>query len=77
MADWNKVVREGLSLVDLSPAEQKEIIAELAGHLDDLYEQCRRQGTERIPGGPRTRDEIRNRHVSLEPFSGPSTRREI
>lgn len=60
MADWNKVVRERLSLVDLSPAEQKEIIAELAGHLDDLYEQCRRQGMSESQAVRRTSDEISN-----------------
>ena len=31
MPDWNKVVRERLSLVDLTPAEQKEIIAAANG----------------------------------------------
>ncbi len=60
MADWNKVVRESLSLVDLTPAAQKEIIAELAGHLDDLYEQCRRQGMSESQAVRRTTDEISN-----------------
>jgi hypothetical protein len=60
MADWNKVVRERLSLVDLTPAEQKEIIAELAGHLDDLYQQCRRQGMSESQAVRRTNDEISN-----------------
>jgi hypothetical protein len=60
MADWNKVVRERLGLVDLTPAEQKEIIAELAGHLDDLYEQSRRQGMSESQAVRRTTDEISN-----------------
>ncbi len=60
MADWNKVVRERLSLVDLTPDEQKEIIAELAGHLEDLYEQCRRQGMSESQAVRRTTDEISN-----------------
>jgi hypothetical protein len=60
MPDWNQVVREGLSLVDLTPAEQKEIIAELASHLDDLYEQCRTQGMSESQAVTRTRNEIRN-----------------
>ena len=71
------MVREGLSLVDLSPAEQKEIIAELANHLDDLYEQYRTQGLSESQAVTRTRNEIRNWAVSLEPFSVPSTRRKI
>ena len=60
MPDWNKVVRERLSLVDLTPAEQKEIIAELASHLDDLYEQCRGQGMSESQAVQRTGNEIRN-----------------
>jgi hypothetical protein len=60
MADWNRMVRERLSLVDLTPAEQKEIIAELAGHLEDLYEQCRRQGMSESQAVGRTTYEISN-----------------
>jgi hypothetical protein len=60
MPDWNQMVREGLSLVDLSPAEQKEIIAELASPLDDLYEQYRTQGLSESRAVTRTRNEIRN-----------------
>jgi len=60
MPDWNQVVREGLSLGDLTPAEQKEIIAELASHLDDLYQQCRSQGLSESQAVTRTRNEIRN-----------------
>ena len=60
MADWNKVVREGLSLVDLTPAEQKEVIAELAGHLEDLYEQCLRQGMRESEAVRLTTEEISN-----------------
>jgi hypothetical protein len=61
MPDWNQVVRERLSQADLTPAEQKEIIAELASHLDDLYEQCRRQGMSESQAVERTGNEIRNR----------------
>jgi hypothetical protein len=60
ISDWNQVVREGLSLVDLSDAEQKEIIAELASHLDDLYEHYRTQGLSESQAVTRTRNEIRN-----------------
>jgi hypothetical protein len=60
MADWNRMVRERLRLVDLTPAEQQEIIAELAGHLEDLYEQYRRQGMSESQAVGRTTDEISN-----------------
>lgn len=44
MPDWNTLVRERLNLVELSQAQQDEVTAELASHLDDLFEQYRSQG---------------------------------
>ena len=44
MPDWNALVRKRLHLADLSPEQQKETIAELAGHLDDLYAEYCAQG---------------------------------
>jgi hypothetical protein len=44
MPDWNALVRERLNLTELSPAQQDEITAELASHLDELCEKYRKQG---------------------------------
>ena len=44
MPDWNALVRQQLSLAEFSPAQQDEIAAELASHLDDLYGERRKQG---------------------------------
>ncbi len=41
MGDWKKIVRERLNLGSLDPARRDEIAAEIAGHLEDLYEDRR------------------------------------
>jgi hypothetical protein len=47
MPDWEAFVRERLSGIALEPEERSEVIAELAGHLEESFEQLRRQG---MPG---------------------------
>jgi hypothetical protein len=44
MRDWEALVRERLSGIALEPEERSEVIAELAGHLEESFEQLRRQG---------------------------------
>jgi hypothetical protein len=44
MPDWNAEVRKNLKNLGLTPQHQEEVIAELAGHLHDHYEQLRAQG---------------------------------
>jgi hypothetical protein len=44
MRDWQKLVEERLSGLALEPEEKAEIIAELAAHLEDVYDAMRRQG---------------------------------
>jgi hypothetical protein len=44
MPDWEALVGERLSGIALEPAERSEVIAELAGHLEESFEQLRRQG---------------------------------
>jgi hypothetical protein len=44
MPDWDAVVRERLAGISLEPQELREVIAELAGHLEEIFEQLRRQG---------------------------------
>lgn len=44
VADWEQMLRERLGGLRLEPAVQEEIIAELAGHLEDAYESFLAQG---------------------------------
>jgi hypothetical protein len=44
MPDWDALVRERLAGISLEPQELGEVIAELAGHLEETFEQVRRQG---------------------------------
>lgn len=44
MPDWKALVRERLSLAELPPEEQQEIVDELASHLADLCREYRAQG---------------------------------
>jgi hypothetical protein len=41
---WHQLPTERLDTLDLDTAEREEIVSELAGHLEDLYEQYREQG---------------------------------
>ncbi len=42
--DWKVLVRERLCPLDLTSSESQEVVAELAGHLDDVYKQQRAKG---------------------------------
>jgi len=44
MPDWKALVRANLKDLPLSPSEQEEVAVELAGHLEDVYEQHLREG---------------------------------
>ncbi len=44
MPDWQKLVRKGLSGLKLDATEKEEVHAELAEHLEELYQDHRRQG---------------------------------
>jgi len=44
MPDWQEFVRRRLAGLALDAAEKDELYAELAGHLQELYESLRRQG---------------------------------
>lgn len=44
MPDWNAHVRERLAGSSLEPEELREVIAELAGHLDETFQELRQQG---------------------------------
>jgi hypothetical protein len=44
MPDWRRFALEKLGALDLTSAESEEIASELAGHLEDLYEEYRAEG---------------------------------
>jgi len=44
MPDWEKLVSRQLAQLALEERERQEVIAELAGHLDETYEGLRREG---------------------------------
>jgi hypothetical protein len=44
MPDWQQLVRDRLSQLDLDPAEREEVCAELAAHLEDDYQDGRAGG---------------------------------
>jgi hypothetical protein len=44
MRDWNALVEQHLAGLALEPTDRAEVIAELAAHLADTYEELRRQG---------------------------------
>jgi hypothetical protein len=58
MPDWTRLVRERLDLEDLSPDQQKDTIAELASHLDDLFEEYRAQGLNESDASARAMQEV-------------------
>ena len=45
MPDWQRLARQRLTPLALDSAREAEIVAELAGHLEDLYADLVRQGT--------------------------------
>ncbi len=58
MRDWGALVHEHLGGLELAPAQQEEIVAELAGHLEDLYEERRAQGLGESEAIERALDEV-------------------
>jgi len=61
-ADWKALVRERLDLPGISAQQREEIIAELAGHLDDVCAQYRRQGLDESQAVERVIHEIPDWH---------------
>lgn len=56
MHDWNALVCKQLGGLGLNPAQQEEVVAEIAGHLQDIYEEgcahglCKTEAMERSLG---------------------------
>lgn len=62
MADWNALVREHLAGLLLEQDEKDEIIAELAAHLEESFEELRRQGLSGEAAVTRTLLQVNNWH---------------
>lgn len=45
MPDWKKLVREQMITLNLPPGVKEEVIAELAIHLEELYQHAQSNGT--------------------------------
>jgi hypothetical protein len=58
MPDWNRIIRERLGAVATNFREQEETFAELAGHLEDVYEDLRAQGKRESEAMARALSEI-------------------
>jgi hypothetical protein len=60
--DWNAIVRERLQGLAVSPAQRDEIIAELAGHLEDLCQQQQAEGENESAVVRRTLEQVTDWH---------------
>jgi hypothetical protein len=60
MPDWNKLVRQRLAGLELDAAEKEEVHAELAGHLEESYENLRKQGVSEREAVVRALFEVKN-----------------
>lgn len=60
MPDWQKLVRERLQGLALEPQERREIIEELAAHLEDSYEFLLKSGCTEREAAQRTLAEVPN-----------------
>lgn len=60
MADWEALVGERLADSSLASEERSEVIAELAGHLEETFEQLRRQGLSEEAAVERALSQVKN-----------------
>jgi hypothetical protein len=60
MPDWQNVVREQLAGLNLGHKEEDEVIAELAGHLEETYEALRRGGLPEREAAHRALSQVTN-----------------
>jgi hypothetical protein len=56
--NWKVLVRERLGSLNITPAQQEEVVAELSAHLEDLYEEGRAQGLGESEAVERALDEV-------------------
>lgn len=60
MPDWETLVRKRLADISLEPEGRREVIAELAGHLEETFEQLLRQGTPEEAAAARALSQVKN-----------------
>jgi hypothetical protein len=58
MPDWQKLVIKGLPGLKLGPAQKEEVHAELAEHMEEVYEDHRRQGMSEELAAQRTMRQV-------------------
>ena len=58
MPDWRALVSEHLRLLELTSEENREVVAELAAHLEDVYEEQIGKGLSESEAQRRTLNEI-------------------
>ncbi|HTQ59091.1 MAG TPA: hypothetical protein VMI32_02640 [Candidatus Solibacter sp.] len=60
MRDWEKLVREHLRGLSLESRERHEVIVELAAHLEEMFEELRRQGPTEERAAERALSQVRD-----------------
>jgi hypothetical protein len=60
MRDWESLVRERLAGSSVEPEELREVTAELAGHLEENFEELCRQGMPEDSAAERALSQVRN-----------------
>jgi hypothetical protein len=62
MPDWEALVREQLAGLSLEPDERRDVIRELAAHLEETFEELRLQGLPEEAAVHRTLSEVKDWH---------------
>lgn len=66
MPDWKQIVRKNLRvLISCSPDAAEPIVEELASHLEDTYEHCRRLGLDEVQALERALQELNRSRMKL------------
>ena len=65
MPDWKKLVEQRLFSLNLPPSAKQEIVAELAAHLEDVYEAAKARGLDANFALELAQQEIHDWHVLL------------
>ncbi len=60
MPDWERIVRRELAGLVLGPEERREVVAELATHLEESFEALRGQGLPEEPAAERTLAQVKD-----------------
>ncbi|HZV87590.1 MAG TPA: hypothetical protein VFF95_08595 [Candidatus Binatus sp.] len=60
MPDWDGLLREKLVGLSLEAGERREVIAELAGHLEEAFEELRQQGVTQEAATERALSEVKD-----------------